>query len=197
MPQRGARLTKPWVPTSLDFSAFIEWLDGGVASHGGTYVEMHGRLASYFARKGCVAPDALADETLTRVARRLQEAGQIKDVSPAQYCYIVARFVLLEHLRSGEHKAVQLPLNVPDASHALDGTVRERLLTCLSECLARLSENDRELILAYYSGEGAGRITTRRALAVKYGLTPNALMIRASRLRERLRACVAECRRRG
>ncbi len=190
-------MPKPWVPTSVDFNAFIEWLDGGVASHGGAYVEMHARLVSYFARKGCAAPDTLADETLTRVARRLQEAGQIKDVSPAQYCYIVARFVLLEHLRSGEHRAVQLPVNLADASPVLDANARERLLMCLSECLARLSEDDRELILTYYSGEGAGRIATRRALAAKYGLTPNALMIRASRLRERLRACLAECRQRG
>jgi DNA-directed RNA polymerase specialized sigma24 family protein len=177
---------------STDFDAFIEWLDAGLASDGRSYTEMHARLVSYFTRKGCRSPLELADDTLTRVARRLREEGAIIGVAPAQYCYIVARFVLLEYLRSAEHKLRELP-EVPDHGGATDAE-RERLLTCLDDCLGRLEADDRELILAYYAGDGAARIAVRRGLAEKYGLSPNALMLRASRLRDRLRTCVAACR---
>jgi len=177
---------------STDFDAFIEWLDAGAASDGRSYTEMHARLVSYFARKECATPQELADETLARVARRLREEGAITGVAPAQYCYIVARFVLLEYLRSPEHKGGELR-DVRDRETTTDPE-RERRLTCLDDCLGRLEADDRELILAYYSGDGAGRIAVRRDLAAKYGLSPNALMLRASRLRDRLRTCVAACR---
>ena len=172
-----------------DLDALIEWLDAGVASDGRSYTEMHARLISYFARKGCTAPQDLADDTLTRVARRLQQEGGITGVAPAQYCYITARFVLLEHLRSAEHKHTELR-DVRDRATPTDAG-RERLLTSLDDCLARLQADDRELLLAYYSGDGPARIAVRRELAATYHLSPNALMLRASRLRDRLRTCLA------
>src|SRR5205823_4590895 len=59
-------------------------------------------------------------------------------------------------------------------------------------CLARLDARDRDLILAYYAGGSEERITRRRDLARRLELTLNALTIRASRLRERLRASLIE-----
>jgi DNA-directed RNA polymerase specialized sigma24 family protein len=174
------------------FAAFIHWLDAGVESDGRSYTDMHARLVSYFARKGCTTPHDLADETLTRVARRLREEGTITGATPAQYCYIVARFVLLEYFRAADARHAGLAREVQDRSNPPD-RARERLLTCLDDCLGRLGADDRELILAYYSGDGPGRMAIRRGLAAKYGLSANALTIRASRLRERLRTCVAGC----
>ena len=60
---------------------------------------MRRRLVWYFAHKKCLAADELADETLNRVSRRLEEEGAIVDTAPARYCYIVAKFVFLEYLR--------------------------------------------------------------------------------------------------
>lgn len=174
-----------------DFSRFVEWLDGGVDSGGRSYIEMHGRLVAYFVRKGCRIPDDLADETLSRVARRLSEEGTITNVIPAQYCYIVARFVLLEHLRSADRNRAPVLMDVRDRAPDPGAERRERLLTGLDACLAELTAEDRELIVAYYAGDGPSRIGTRRELAVRLGLTANALTIRASRLRERLRASLA------
>jgi DNA-directed RNA polymerase specialized sigma24 family protein len=189
-------VTKDKAATPAEFSAFIEWLDAGVPSGGRSYIQMHARLVSYFARKGCAMPNDLADETLTRAARRLREEGAIAGAAPAQYCYIVARFVLLEHLRGLDHKHRELMPDEGDRTPPLDPD-RERLLACLDDCLGRLEQNDRTLILAYYAGEGPERIAARRQLAARFGLSPNALMIRASRVRERLRACVAACRKDG
>ena len=186
-------MTDDRAATDANFAAFIEWLDGGVPSDGRSYVDMHARLVSYFARKGCAAPEALADETLTRVARRLHEEGTITGAAPAQYCYIVARFVLLEHFRGGDARRADLTRDMQDRSTPANQG-GERLMTCLDECLGRLSADDRDLILAYYAGDGARRMAARRELAVRYRLSPNALMIRASRLRDRLRTCLARCR---
>jgi RNA polymerase sigma factor (sigma-70 family) len=173
-----------------EFSAFVEWLDGGVDSGGRSYIEMRARLAAYFARKGCRVPDELADDTLSRVERRLNEEGTITDVIPAQYCYIVARFVLLEHLRSAARQRAPVLFDIRDRGPDADAERREQRLARLDACLAKLTADERELIVAYYAGDGPSRVATRRDLADRLGLTANALTIRASRLRERLRACV-------
>ena len=188
-------MKREWVAAPGDLTTFVAWLDGsgpGDAA-GESYVTMHGRLTSYFARKGCHAPEELADETLSRVVRRLHEEGAEIDVPPAQYCYIVARFVFLEHLRSPEHRVVALVREVPDRPDAHDGEGSEPLLTRLDDCLGRLEPGDRTLILEYYSGPRPDRITIRRELAAKLGLSANAMGIRACRLRERLRPCVSRC----
>ena len=44
---------------------------------------MRRRLVRYFERKQCLDADALADDTLNRVSRRLEEEGAITDASPA------------------------------------------------------------------------------------------------------------------
>ena len=184
-------MKKDWVADSQAFEALVEWLNqsGGVGGEGGSYVAMHHRLASYFTRKGCRAPEELADEALTRVARRLSEEGSIAGVPPAQYCYIVARFVWLEHLRSPDFAPPTVLGEIKDRSLPADEG-QERMLASLDDCLARLSPDDRTIILEYYAGATNERIAKRRDLAGRLGLTANALTIKASRLRERLRACM-------
>lgn len=189
-------MKKDWVPDAGALQSLVEWLNGrgDAGSEGDAYVAMHARLAAYFARKGCRAPEELADETLSRVARRLHEEGTIAGMVPAQYCYVTARFVWLEHLRSPDYAPAALtrdpssPVRPPGEDEE-----RERWLACLDRCLEQLDPNDRTIILEYYSGAATGRIGQRRQLAERLGLTANALAIRASRLRERLRAGVRQC----
>ena len=75
----------------------------------------------------------------------------------------------------------------------IDDVDREQHLSCLDRCLDALSGNDRELILEYYGGGTERNAERRRRLAAGLGLTPNALMIRACRIRDRLEACVRSC----
>src|SRR5215475_4404664 len=168
----------------------LDWLDEGADSHGASYLEMRRRLAAYFRRKNCMSADELADETITRVARRLEEEGSIAD-PPARYCYVVARFVFLEYRRQAGN--VQTGLDdcpfgaLPDDAFLED---RQELLDRLDLCLAKLDGDHRALILEYYCGEAREKIERRRALADRLGLTLNALSIRACRIREKLEACV-------
>ena len=164
---------------------------------------MRRRLADYFDRKHCLRADELADETLNRVARRLEEEGAIDAATPAQYCYVVARFVFFEYLRRGDRAAVSydetpssettspaLQVAEERESETEDGGGRFK---CLEQCLGELPAADRSLILAYYSGERTLKIEQRRDLAARLGLTPNALTIRACRIRSRLEDCVGNC----
>jgi DNA-directed RNA polymerase specialized sigma24 family protein len=181
----------------------LAWLDDGTESHGERYLEMRRRLVSYFDRRNRPAADELADETLNRVARTLEHDGAIATRPPARYCYIVARFVLLEDLRQ-ERRHVGLDetrMNVngrarlADARH--DEALREQRLDGLDRCLEQLKPEQRMLIVEYYRDAGRQKIEHRRALADRLGLSMNALAIRASRIRDALSTCLERCRTSG
>jgi len=154
---------------------------------------MRRRLVLYFRRKRCASPDDLADETLNRVARRLEEEGTITDATPARYCYIVAKFVFLESLRESAQMRAGLAETKRTPDPEPPAADQEQRLDCLDRCLERLSTEDQALILEYYRGAQRERIEGRRALAARLALTPNALTIRACRIREKLVACLRNC----
>ena len=198
MHQVGSK--KDWVLTPAAFDRLLSWLDQGIGSEGEKYLEMRRRLAGYFSRKNCPSPDDLADETLNRLARRLEEEGSIETPNPAQYCYIVARFVLLEFLRKTKSQSLDhlTPLTRADIhADALDESVdkmaQERRWECLQQCIANISQQSRELIINYYYGDQGAKIQNRRALAAKLDITINALSIRAWRIRNKLEVCVKRC----
>jgi DNA-directed RNA polymerase specialized sigma24 family protein len=158
---------------------------------------MRRRLSGYFDRKGCRTPDDLADETLNRVSRRLEEEGTLAEGLPGRYCYIVAKFVFLEHIRRARG-ALEVPIDPsgtdPAANTAADDLPGlEKRLSCLDRCLGALPARDRELILGYYSRGTEGAAARRRELAVRLGLTTNALAVRACRIRGALERCVRSC----
>ena len=179
--------------SASELTTLVDWLDRDAprAPDGAAYVSMHARLIAYFARKGCRAPEELADATMERVSRRLREAGSITGVAPAQFCYITARYVFLEDLRRPDRQVALL--REPAAPPTDDTAGREGIMRCLDDCLGRLDAQNRELILEYYGGSTEDRIAVRRRLASRLGVTANALAIRASRLRDSLRDCLGRC----
>jgi DNA-directed RNA polymerase specialized sigma24 family protein len=198
-----AQLKKDWTPNPEAFRQFLSWLDEGVDSNGERYLEMRRRLARYFDRRNCSSPDDLADETLNRVARKLEEKGEIVGASPAHYCYIVAKFVFLEFGRRSEQNQTSLDaaqssgrviasLAVPFRP-SVDAMAKEKLFDCLERCLSKMQPENRELILDYYRGEQRAKIERRSELATRLGLTMNALSIRACRIRSKLETCVRTC----
>jgi len=194
---------KHWTPTQDAFREFLHWLDEGVDSGGEKYLELRRRLVLYFDRRNCLTADDLADETLSRVGQKLQEKGEITDLSPAHYCYVIAKFVFLEHIRRAEHsharleevsapgrRGVALPEQPPPDLASAGG---EQMLDCLDRCLKKLPRADGDLILDYYQGEQREKIQRRRQIAARLGLSANALSIRACRIRAKLEACVRSC----
>lgn len=201
LPVQKVEQKKDWALSPRAFHALLDWLDEGAQSEGQKYLEMRRRLVTYFDRKNCSTPDELADETLNRVARRLEEEGAIEPEAPARYCYIVARFVFMEHLR-GAQKGSALLEEIrrqprgggPGTTEAdEENEVKEKMLDCLERCTGNLELPNREMITQYYVGKERVKIENRRALAERLGITMNALSIRACRIRDRLEDCVRQC----
>lgn len=167
----------------------IAGLDTDVAIASRKYQQLRRKLVRLFEWRGAWTADDLADETLTRVARKLGEGAQIDgDVEP--FARGVARLVFLEFLREQERdnrlKSSPPPAPAPPAD--------EVDLECLDRCLEKIAASDRETILGYYADDSAGRIEARKTLANRLGVSPTALRIRALRIRDRLDTCLQECR---
>ena len=160
---------------------------------------MRRRLVSYFDRRNRPAADELADETLNRVARTLEQGGVIATRPPARYCYIIAKFVLFEDLRRErrhvglDETTISVDRRSIVADLAEDDALREQRLDCLDRCLELLKPEQRKLIVEYYRDTGRQKIERRRALADRLGISMNALAIRASRIRDTLLTRMAEC----
>jgi len=188
-----------WSLSESSFSRFLEWLDEGEDSQGQKYLDMRRRLVTYFDRKNCLSPDDLADETLNRVARRLEEEGEIESESPAKYCYTVARYVFLESLRAKPSQEVALDdvserkKDIGSGDETEEREKKELMLGCLERCTAKLDEPSRNLIVRYYYGKERAKIENRRAMADELGISTNALTIRACRIRDKLEECVKKC----
>lgn len=195
MLMKAAELKKNWAISESAFHGLIKWLDEGGNSDGRRYVEMSRRLADYFDRKNCLNSLELADETLNRVARRLEEEAIVIE-TPAKYCYIVAKYVFLEDLRAKDRYPVPIDEGVALRSSSLDRTdsgIDDQRMDCLDSCSAKLVSSDRDLIFGYYFGEERQKINNRRDVAKKLGISVNALSIRACRIREKLQICVSKC----
>jgi DNA-directed RNA polymerase specialized sigma24 family protein len=187
--------------TQVAFTRLLGWLDDGADSGGETYLEMRRRLVTYFDRRNRPAPDALADETFNRIGKTLEKSGSIATTPPARYCYVVARFVLLEDLRQ-ERRYVPfdevrgtsvIEWRRTPVADAADASARERRFECLDCCLRKLKPDQRELVVDYYGGAERQRIDRRRDLAARLGISMNALAIRVCRIRGALETCVDVC----
>jgi len=186
--------------TAVAFARLLDWLDDGSNSQGQTYLEMRRRLVSYFDRRNRPFADELADETFNRIGKTLETDGAIATRPPARYCYVIARFVLLEDIRRASRTvpaeegrnaaAIERGRVLPDAD---DAAVQERRLTCLDRCLQELKPEQRDLAIEYYRDAKRQRIDRRRSLAERLGITMNALGIRASRIRNALETCMDAC----
>lgn len=194
-----AESKKDWSLSPSSFNKFLAWLDEGADSEGQKYLEIRRRLVAFFDRKNCLAPDELADETLNRVARRLEEEGKLETETPAKYCYIVARFVFMESLRQKENLSLDEVLANPKVSNLIanlsddEAEIKEKRLWCLEKCTDKLELENRRMIFRYYYGEERIKIENRRNLAESLGLTMNALSIRVCRIRDKLETCVGKC----
>jgi len=171
------------------FARLLERLhpDAEQAAH--EYERLRRSLVKFFDWRGASPPDECADETLDRLAYKLEETP-VQDVR--KYVYGIARLVALERQRAPSFTSIdELPqVAVAGTAPSEDDN---RLHDCFDRCLAELPEESRRLLLHYYEGERSAKISNRRRLASMLGVTENALRSRVQRLRDRLEECVNAC----
>lgn len=189
------RVVREWELTRGAFDGLLARLDTNSVAAGEKYEHLRRALLKFFSLHQMPDAESCVDETLDRTARRLDKGDTINDV-PA-FVYGVAKLVRFERQRrsaamptaSDERLLAQAAAPPPDDVEGRDA--------CLQRCLADLSAEDRDLIVAYYVGTGRERIDGRAQLAAALGLSENALRLRVQRLRDRLRVRAAQYIERG
>lgn len=179
------RQKKKWELNQESFEALLRWLHSDREQAGKRYEDIRGRLIKIFGSRGCAEPDSLADETINRVAKRVDEISQTYTGDPALYFYGVANKIYMEQLR--KQKPVERLPPVPD----LDDYEEEYV--CLEGCIGHLPARSRDLVLQYYEHEQQDKIVQHQRLAERFGIGLNALRIRAHRARLVLRKCIINC----
>jgi len=181
-----------WTLTTEALYKLLDHFSVNPEEAGRQYELMRIRLVRYFEWRLCPLAEDLADETINRVARRIDEGENIFNL-PA-YFRTVARLVFMESLRERERSSVPLDdITEISAEQPLDNEQREARLLCLDECLAKLTIENSTLILKYYHDERRAKIDHRKQLAGTLGIPLNALRIRAHRIRTALEKCVEDC----
>jgi DNA-directed RNA polymerase specialized sigma24 family protein len=182
-----------WHFSQRAFERFLQVLDADRNAAAERYEQIRAKLLRFFEWRGCSFPDEHADETITRVIRKIDEGDSIQD--PGSYCYGVARLVLLEALKRREKERDALARFRPLPPPAEDDETEQRL-ECLRSCISAIPRDQQAMIGEYYRDDSANRIDVRKALAKRLGIGVNALRIRAHRVSDRLEQCVIECMRR-
>ncbi|MEO6390788.1 MAG: hypothetical protein ABIP75_02980 [Pyrinomonadaceae bacterium] len=156
------------------------------------YEQLRRKLVRVFEWRGSVRSDELADETLNRLGRKIDEGEVIRNIS--SYAGGVARLIWFEALKrqARENQALET-LSTGSAVEPPDTSRND----CLERCLEKLPGETRALILSYYRAEQGAKIEGRKRLAEKLGLPLNALRIRAHRTRLQLEKCVVACMRKA
>jgi DNA-directed RNA polymerase specialized sigma24 family protein len=177
--------------TAGAFASLLTRLGPDPERAGSSYEHLRRALVSFFAWRGAATPEECADETLDRLAARLDEGVAVKDVP--RFAHGIARLVLLEHWRRPDARSVPLEELAPQPATVAETPEDDALRQCLDRCLDELVPESRDLILEYYGGEGRSRIDRRKRTAQALGVSESALRSRAQRLRDQLEGCVRRC----
>ncbi|HEV3038764.1 MAG TPA: hypothetical protein VHA33_13390 [Candidatus Angelobacter sp.] len=185
-------------PISNEFEGLLKRLDPDRERAGELYEALRRKLIKFFEWNACVSAEDLADETLDRVAQKVEEE-LIHDV--VAFASGVAKRVRQEANKRAL-RMVQVPDLVKqesffadarnpekDIQDKMDG---ERRSKCLHICIQRLADRDRELFFRYYNTTGE-HMQCRLTLAKTMGLAIGTLRVRVNRLRDDLEKCTRKC----
>lgn len=180
--------------TPDDFEELLLWLDPDPDATGipdrdrgaKKYEEIRGRIIKIMRNRGCHLAEEVADETISRVCKKVKKLKATYDGDPALYFYGVAKRVYLEFTGGGT-------IIIPPQPPKDDPEEVERRHACLDHCLQKLRPESRELILRFYQGEKRAKIENRQRLAALLGIDSKALSLRALRIRRELLKCMRAC----
>ncbi|HWN42207.1 MAG TPA: hypothetical protein VNW71_08290 [Thermoanaerobaculia bacterium] len=176
--------------TPAEFDALLAMLNPDREVAGQIYEDIRNRLIRLFDLWGCTHPEALADETFNRVARKAAEGLVLQRNNPIPYIVGVARHIFQEWLRQQQReiKIVESADWPPSAQPEEEEP--DFRLEYIRHCLQTLAEDQKRLLLRYH--EDKQRIRSRKGLCDELGIPMNALRIRVHRLRKKVEACVEE-----
>lgn len=171
------------------FEELLNWLDSDREQAGRKYEKIRSRLITIFSARGCHLSEELADETIDRVARKIENLLASYQGEPALYFYAVAKKIFLEYAK--KPKTAELPaLATEEKPDSEDADV---YYECLEKCLQNFLPEQRELITKYYQEEKRAKLELRKKLENELGISSENLRTRAFRIRRILQKCVVNC----
>lgn len=187
-----ASVKAKWSLTQPAFEKLLNSFSADRDEAGAQYEIIRRKLVRFFEWRAVDSADERADETINRVARRIDE-GQVID-NLKSYFYGVARLVFMEVVKERERAPVPID-QAPQGlrQEAPEYVEPEMRVLCLDQCLESLSSDNRRLILDYYQEERRAKIELRQEIADRLQIPLNALRIRAHRIRLNLEKCIANC----
>lgn len=169
-----------------DFDRLLTWLDPDPDRAGQLYESIRWRLIAILASRGCHIPEELADDAIDRVARRVKDIEAAYTGDKTIYFLGVMNNVHHEFLRRPATPRLVLASND-------EVEVKEQTHVCLDRCLTKLTPHAREIIEKYYAADKRAKITLRKRIALKFGLSSSNLRLRALRIRAKLQTCIEQC----
>jgi len=173
-----------YTPSAPSFTKLLNWLGPDPDQGAARYEDIRRKLIRFFVCRGCAEPEDLADITIDRVNRALDQPSFQYVGDPTLYFYGVAKKVRLEYIR----RVARIPRSIPPADQSSPDW---RLAEALERCLGSLPPSDRQLLLNYYDYKTGEKGLHRQRIAEQLDIPMNALRIRLHRLRNRLRNCIA------
>lgn len=175
-----------WTLEPEAFGRLLARLAPDIESAARRYEQLRTKLVRLFEWRGFRDGSDLADQTIDRVVRKIQEGLDLQGTELMRYAGGVARHIAQETWRREKRERVgsadaERPPFVP-GKH----TTTDFRLGRLEACLLEMDAADRNLVLRYYASDRAERIRNRRELAEELGVRSNALRVRAFRIRRRL-----------
>lgn len=190
--QQTSRTKTNWSLTPAAFEKLLDALSADREEAGVQYEIVRRKLTRFFEWRRIDPAEEYADETINRVARRLDEGQVIENLN--SYLYGVARMVYLEAIKEQERVVVSLD-EAPQTlqQKAPEPAESEPRVVCFDHCLDSLPTENRKLIVGYYQEERRAKIELRQELADSLQIPLNALRIRAHRIRVKLEQCITQC----
>lgn len=183
--------------TEHDFDALLAIFSPDRDEAGEHYERIRSGLVRFFQFKGCADPEQLTDETINRVAAKIDSFDRTRNERPVAYFYGFASKVLLEYRRIAKRE-----FSIADADFSIDAAdeesdEREIESECLQKCLQQLPTAEKNLIVEYYSCEGQARMKLRKKMSERNGCSAGSLHTKVFRLRAGLRTCIGNCLKKG
>lgn len=179
--------------TEDNFNSLLNWLSPDREEAGSEYEKIRNGLVKFFKSRGCDNPEILADDTITRVASKLNQYDLAKKPPKLAFFHGFARNVFLEYL----YKLKQIEFNEQKSSLSLDdlrkNTTENLDFECLDKCLSKLKKADHDFIIGYYTDEKIEKIENRKKIAKNCKLSLRGAHVKAFRIRNLLKECILSC----
>jgi len=171
------------------YSLLLQALSSNEDVAASEFTKLRDSLVRFFLIKGEMEADEAADETLDRLAAKLDGPVVIENLT--KYSFGIARLVFLENLRKTSKADQAVKAYAWERADRIQPDEETDGFSRMRDCFGKLSDPDKDLLRSYFADVPRGRLDEERIqLAGSMGASLNNLRLKIFRLRRRLEDCV-------